>query len=304
MDSIEYLRKFGSDFNYSSIFNEENNNKNLLVVWSGGCDSTLLLYNLLSVISQKGSNRVVNTISFKSNQLGIGKPENEENARKKFKQFCKKEGLNLGENRVIDISNIPILTGNSERCPQVPMWLYNILATCADNSLIFTGYIRGDDFFTVNIFNSWFKAQQGLSELYGKRDCRFVFPLLYNNKLDVITRLKELKLYNMTTYCEEPKGDLSNCGECEACKKHIAYLHIYNKKKRKYKEDYKKYSTEIENGPIYLTVDDEIKDKCEPLKLSDLSSKPVITFSKEDMFDCDDETEVKNEVEYEIEENG
>lgn len=222
MNSKEFSTLYVKDI--ESIISNKQNFKEVYVLYSGGCDSTLVLHKAL-----RTGNRI-HTISFTSDQLGGS--NNEDKKRKEYFEYCKKNELLIGENLLINIDNDGsrgFKTGEFS-CAQPGIWLYNMIAYLPDNSIVLTGYIRGDDFLTYDVFSSWLQAYEGLKGLFGK-NIEIYFPFMYKNKTNIIEELKEYDIEKYTTYCETPKVDGTACGECESCEKHIAYNHLLNRRK-------------------------------------------------------------------------
>lgn len=203
----------------------------IYVLYSGGCDSTLALYETLLLKKTEGLDVSINTISFKSPQLASSKYE--EINRNKFFDFLKEQDLHVDKKLMINITNEGsngIQTGQC-CCPQPAIWLYNMMAYLPVGATVITGYIHGDDFLTMGVFNDWYNSYIGLNKLFDK-NMDIYMPYAYVNKDEIINRLKNLKIDQYTSYCEhldETNG--KPCGRCESCKKHKAYSSLIEKPK-------------------------------------------------------------------------
>lgn len=276
MDALEYLDKYSSRFGYCDLSLPENKNKNIVVIWSGGCDSTLLLYNILDYLHQNNDHRQVTTYCFTHNQISQIKENNEKKSRDEFIEYIRNSKLsnNLGKSETIKISNDShgMNMGNSSSCPQPAMWLYSTMSIIQDNSLVFLGYIHGDDFFNITVFKYWYDMYSGLRGLFGKMGLQISFPFINSDKLGVIENLKNLDIYQYCTFCEMPNEDGSECGECSSCVKHNAYLSQYISRKSR---------------------NDAFR-----LKLDDFMSKPIednIENENNDVECCSDVEDTENE---------
>jgi len=216
------------DNSQKSVFHGENTTKEIFVIWSGGCDSTLLIDNLLIELKQKNDKRKVTTISFKHWQVSEQKMLCEENARAAYRHYALINDLPLGLGHTVELPKTSIVCGvNNGSCPQPAMWIANAVPIISDNTLLYAGYIKGDDFFTYNVFFNWCKVLEGLSFLYGK-SITPMFPLKFNTKTNIIKQLKDKDILRLTWHCEIPRSDGSECHYCDPCQKHNESLHMVN----------------------------------------------------------------------------
>lgn len=198
---------------------KDTGNKSLVCMWSGGCDSTLVLHQLLTTLKETGDKRTVTTFSFCHAQLGEPKMDAELTARMSYTAFAKKSELPLGLNKVIAIDrhNISATTGS---CPQPALWVSHVIPYIEDNSILFLGYHRGDDFWSYGVFNPWAQAFIGLSRLFNKKiECRT--PLHWASKVEIIRQLKTANIYDHTWYCEGCQSNGKPCGNCTPCQTHL-----------------------------------------------------------------------------------
>jgi 7-cyano-7-deazaguanine synthase in queuosine biosynthesis len=215
------LSKLIDDATDKNAFSEENVNKPIYVIWSGGCDSTCVLDDLLSNLKAFNDKRKVNTISFSHWQIGDAKMTKEAMARSSYLHYCAEKQLPIGLCKTIEIPRYEVKLGREGGCPQVALWLTSAIPLVPDNSLLYTGYHKGDDFFTYDVLKNWGLAFEGLCKLYGKKITP-MFPYKYKTKTEIIKQLQEKNIINLTWHCEIPNfSDGSACGYCEPCKRHI-----------------------------------------------------------------------------------
>ncbi len=198
-----------------------------LICWSGGLDSTLVLYDLArehrdGVNFQQHGVRALSIIHPQISQHRKAV----ERSRKALKRKFREAGLTIAFLEV-EITQTAAAWKEqnflgSAANPQSFLWL-----TMAANYLepvedLYSGYIRGDDF--------WHRAEKcqtafaGLQSFAG-REGRLIHQLEWVDKAEVITRTKELGLYDLAWWCEDlkpPRG--KPCGKCPSCRTNDAAL--------------------------------------------------------------------------------
>lgn len=186
-----------------------------LVCWSGGCDSTLVLYDLAQKASPENP---VRTISIDVCQISMGKEQ--ARARKKILAWMKKKGLHIEHNEVklsVEQGSGLLHHGN----PQAVIWLLAIQALKKEEDL-YAGYVLKDDWWVD--YSSWrsiFSTFQTLAHRTGS----LVTPLCRTYKRDVLKRLDTLGLLSLVWWCAAtnlPKNKLRKapCGNCSSCIDH------------------------------------------------------------------------------------
>lgn len=187
-----------------------------LVLWSGGCDSTLLLHNLLAQRRACLSNDEVRAISITHPQL----PANEENKRARTQASKVLEKLHgKFEHLEITITHNDgavraIESGGGLTQPMIWVLYASLHLLPAED--LYIGYVKGDCIWNYRhelyaAFNSiqWINHRTGVLKL----------PLENTGKTDIIKSLKNVGLYRHTWYCEDPvKG--KKCSKCTPCKTH------------------------------------------------------------------------------------
>lgn len=190
-----------------------------LVLWSGGCDSTLVLYRLLKE-HQDEDKGYVHAISVNHDQV----PANKESqiARKKILAKFKKMRLWVLHTEVNIKSK-----GYREVYPcggltQPTIWL-TIINYLKEKEDLYFGYIKGDD-----IWHHKYAFEEACKNLFslGCRSGNVIMPLEYTSKEEVIKELKQLNLLDLCWYCERPEKGKA-CGDCLSCKTHRKGMWAY-----------------------------------------------------------------------------
>ena len=188
-----------------------------LVCWSGGCDSTLVLYDL----AQKASiEDPVRAVSFDVSQIFMRKEQ--ALARKRVLAWMKKKGFHIEHFELtLDSGSKGDYGLHNHGNPQAVLWL---LATQAlkKHEDLYMGFIRRDSWWRD--YASWhsvFATLQNVAERKGK----LYTPLCDVNKHKVVARLREIGLLDLTWWCaadDLPKNKRRRepCGSCSSCIDH------------------------------------------------------------------------------------
>lgn len=229
----------------------------MLVLWSGGCDSTLMLHDLAlanhahsQVKPRLAGDKVleapysspVRAISFSCHQIEGGGAASKK-ARTKIIGVLRKKGLTIDHTEVAVSyqGDAQMLCGNGG-CAQAPIWLvYAQLFLEVDEDL-YLGYIRGDDIWHHKSELHW--VFQYCQSVIGKTG-KLYTPLEWDRKCDVQKRLAEIELLDLCWYCEM-KSD-KPCGECPACVTHKAGLAIMGTQAPGDFQDKHKHETEVKS---------------------------------------------------------
>ncbi len=218
-----------------------------LVLWSGGCDSTLLVYDLLqskmAPTNDKSSIRMfgeyintpygerVNTISVNHTQI----PANDESKLARIALLEKFDKLfpdRLSNRIEVDIDHRGGSIDYFNGLIQPTLWLLHAAQYLGETEDLFVGYIRGDDFWhykteIVTAFNSL----QAVANRTGK----LLFPLEWLSKEDVINALARAKLSKLVWYCEKPVAG-KKCNptknQCHSCQRHNSVLETISQETR------------------------------------------------------------------------
>ena len=188
-------------------------NKSILLMWSGGYDSTLLLIEAM----RQGYRVDTLYIELENNFL--------KNKREKYKRFLIKEKLenkfsNTIKDKIVVQSNI-IKPNYGYSQPSI--WLTQSLLNMSETyDYLCLGYLRTSDFWHIR--SDWEVALKSLQNcmLY-EHIIESLFPLEWNNKQEVHDYFKNYykKIYDMCHTCENPvlyRGRIIDCNECSSCK--------------------------------------------------------------------------------------
>jgi 7-cyano-7-deazaguanine synthase in queuosine biosynthesis len=187
----------------------------MLVCFSGGCDSTLVLSKLIDDSEKNtklGEPIVINTISFVHPQLGHW--EQEKQARSRIlDELHRRHDITINHTEVnIDFDtekgSVKCYSGLSQ--PEIWMQACGFLD---ENEDLYMGYIRTDDIWhfkepLMRVFN----GIQEIANKYGK----LITPLEWHEKKDVLRELKQKNLLDLCWYCQDPI-DNKPCGKCHSC---------------------------------------------------------------------------------------
>lgn len=190
----------------------------MLLLWSGGVDSTLLLYDLLRI----GGNDV-RTISVQHPQVAA--VEESSNARDEIMHHFEKQGLTFQRTEVKINQEIKSIVkgewaiqgaegGNGLTQPSV--WIAECIPYLKPAENLYAGYIKGDD-----VWHYWRELSQGFDFLQYTRGGtgKLMAPLEWSDKTECVRRINELGLLRKVWYCEDPQHSKS-CRNCHSCRKH------------------------------------------------------------------------------------
>lgn len=196
-------------------------NKKLLLFWSGGLDSTFLLYHLLSTTEY-----IIDTcyVEIENNDF---KTKRELLARERIKYIFKnnmRSFNDLGTISKIFVSNVNCVSSFH----QIPTFIYTSVMCANDYDEIALSYVMNDDAISYldeikQVFNSF--------KLIGyKGDNLFptiIFPLSKWKKYDISLNMSSYQNYrevfDAITWCE---STTDNCGVCAPCKRMIDDLYF------------------------------------------------------------------------------
>lgn len=218
-DSMHYMQNQNQiGVTYSS--DGEAKNHLHFVFWSGGYDSTLLLYELIEIY---GFNNVV-AVSYKYPWLGP-KYNNERISREAFKAAMK---LKYGDVQIRHIE-IDVSVNTVSGCdvyahglglPQSVAWLLSIPLYVPPKSYIYDGGIDKDDL-TLKL-NSYDRTLESVSDLL-MRDFVIRHPYVYMQKFEILEKLFKYGIYQYPWCCELSSNN-QPCCRCKPCQTHISAL--------------------------------------------------------------------------------
>lgn len=181
-----------------------------VVIWSGGLDSTLILDRLCS-----SGDKNVWAFSINWHMINELKRKKEKEVRKNYIKYAKQQGYEFCHEEI----NVNASFGaSSSGLPQAMFWFSVVPVYLPQNSVVYYGYHRGDDF--------WHYSQKAkelikLSEEIGERKIQLQFPLEYMEKGDIIQEYQSRGIpQNCFWSCEDPgviMGTIIPCEKCEPC---------------------------------------------------------------------------------------
>lgn len=174
-----------------------------IVLWSGGMDSTLLLYNRANAYE----NDMINALTVVT-QAGSDKQRVlEKKARRVLLKVLPK---NIRHHEVKVDSTIRHQTW------QMPIWLSYLIPHVADEDIVSLAYLASDGYSFWNPRQKMLDAFNAHMRLMGNDKAVLEFPLEGVTKGYVIQSLKKAKLLSKCWYCGEPKKG-KPCGKCMKC---------------------------------------------------------------------------------------
>lgn len=187
------------------------------VNWSGGTDSTLLLYELLMTY---GSKRV-KAITWNYPWYHESKFNNESVCRDNFKEYMENKYSIKFDHVIMTVSNDNYSVfakpgGNAQSVG----WLMTIPLFMQDGDYFYDTSIREDDI-VPNRDHMISLANEASILLY--RDITFRQPYLHLQKNEIISKLMYYGIYDYTWFCEFPRDD-KICMNCAPCKLHYSAL--------------------------------------------------------------------------------
>lgn len=198
-----------------------------LVLYSGGCDSTIVLHDLLKERIQNYSASNITALAINHAQV----PANTQNkaARLSFIEEMKSRELDkCFHYQEVNIDGSANVGGIGEYGLSQPIvWSTLAMLYIQNNETIYFGYHAGDDFWLHK--NAFEDAIMNICKVCNKT-IKIEYPLRQDNKSDIIKKLKSRGLYDMCWYCEYPVSSQSSskgyepCGNCVPCRTHRTAL--------------------------------------------------------------------------------
>ena len=221
------------------------NNKRVGILFSGGLDSTYLVWDNL----RKGNEVFPVYFTIKNN---FNKPTLEKNRiNVLFKSFHETYGdLIRSPEQVItvEVTN----AGNDLQLQQVPIWILGLQYSQIHGlDEIQIGYVMNDDAISyIDDIKDIYESYKGIS----RNQIPITFPLLKSKKEELFNELPK-KYRDLTVACENPKIigdenadvlDYEPCGDCPACERNIKIRNYFNDFPLNYK------NVQIENSVHHL----------------------------------------------------
>lgn len=193
-------------------------NRIKIVIWSGGMDSTLLLYELVC----KGYN--VWAYSFEHNLMNQAKMEKEDQARKNFLRFLKNKNLTVHHRHIkvksgVGTTSYGYIFQGTSLCIVMPYFL--------NNCDIFFGFLKKDCFWECS--KDFIGAFYSLSRIFQYQNIKLSFPWKNFNKKQLSQRFIKSGIPKECVWtCEYPKkrkNDWIRCGKCTSCRRDYLNKH-------------------------------------------------------------------------------
>lgn len=207
--------------------------KKVVVLFSGGLDSTYLVYDNL----RKG-NIVIPVYTNIENNESIQKHERRA-VDILHEEFEKEFGTMI--HRVENPLDIKISASHSFALPQIPLWVFSAFCTNLDRvDEVQVAYVMKDDAISyLNEIKRLFNlTKQFMVRWKNYQKVKVTFPLSKTSKYEIARDLPE-RYFKHTYFCEYPnvneRGEhTSDCGECSSCesvkKENLFYSYPRNKK--------------------------------------------------------------------------
>lgn len=210
-----------------------------IILWSGGLDSTVLLYKLL--LDATESSPIIAVTIDKYPQLDITALLKQKIAREKFVKRFKRLTTNrlklVSIKMEIEDCNNQLYIDNTG-LPQAAVWLTTISNFLCSDDTIYLGYIKEDDIWHhksdwLDLFNSIMKLKNIENKI------KVEFPFEWYSKYEILNWANHYKIPKTCYfYCENPtlKGKCKYCHSCIVHARAEFELKLYEKSKtQKYK---------------------------------------------------------------------
>lgn len=197
-----------------------------LVLWSGGCDSTLALYQLLKKHSEDQTGWV-HTISLMHSNVPA--PHENRQARNRLLAKFKAQRLPICHTEIMTTYKGYRQAEKGDGLIQPLIWLTTAISYLKENEDLYTGYIATDQVWHYK--PQLLTACDSLLSIAGKTG-KIKHPLEWYTKEEVIKELAEANLLDSCWSCEFPKKIKRKsipCGDCVPCKTHQKGMWAYEK---------------------------------------------------------------------------
>lgn len=197
-----------------------------LILWSGGCDSTLLLFEE-SARALAAGEAMPRAISITYNQIPAA--EQHRTARRRILQELARRGLKIDhtEFELQRHGELQVDTSHGGLAQPI-LWLGIAQAFLAVEEDLMLGYIRSDDIWHYKTpLLQAFEATQAVLKKTGKLQ----LPLEWLAKDAILKDLSTYGLLKLTWYCETVRGTaMKPCGWCPSCKTMAAGRYLAKRK--------------------------------------------------------------------------
>lgn len=215
--------------NLSTDYHDIQEDGRIILLYSGGTDSTLILHELI----KRFPNLLIHTVSLDAPFLHKIKYESELKTRRIFikylleqKYHIRHQEISIRHNLIPEMEHyyddIRVFNVEPGGCPQAVYWLSTLLIYLKSGDHLYYGLLGIDD-------NTWcvpyyIERMKYFLETLGRKDISLHVPLLYKSKDYVIQKLFEYGIYEHTWHCETPYEENIPCLECKPCMDHLKAL--------------------------------------------------------------------------------
>lgn len=204
---------------------------NIFVLWSGGLDSTYLIYKYLNL----GYNVFAGHIQIDNNSDQTKREiETIEKLNKIFYEMFPGQWNYQGIIYSIMINRI----NNALLLKQAPLFILSSLYVKYDYDELCIGYVMNDD--AISWIPDFEKTYYSYQPFFNNKLPKISFQLMKLKKEEIIRQLPS-NLLELVTYCE---GDKDKCGICPSCIRHNALI----PEKIQLTETKEKESTDVSNN--------------------------------------------------------
>lgn len=227
-----------------------------LVIYSGGIDSTVMLYDLLRKYSTHEN--PVGILTFEPFFVGDTKNVMETKARKRFISYLEREKYNFVHNTV-RLEAWTNARGN--HYTQLYSWLTNAMPIASHDATIHIGVLL-DDSQTEYIYK--IKEIHEMSNKVLGKDTKLSFSIMGRTKAESLEYAIRKDLLKYTWSCQMPDGNkpCKTCGSCSAITEGLIKLCYYDpERKDTYEALLKVYDNKPEDDTCRIHQHDSILRK-------------------------------------------
>lgn len=196
-----------------------------LILWSGGCDSSLLIFEQATKALAAGE-PMPRTLSINyDEQINAG--EQQRKVRAAFLKELARRGMKI-EATELEIRKQGEGYVQRNGLPQSCFWLSLAQTFLEEEEDLYLGYVRGDDIWHRRSELIWiFDNTQTILRKTGK----LFMPFEWVAKDEVLKDLAAARLDKLVWYCECVRpGEKKPCGWCPSCKSMSAAKHLAKRK--------------------------------------------------------------------------
>lgn len=195
------------------------NSKNIVIPWSGGADSTLIIIKVCKYLNKNfdilDNLHKIYLVSATSESAqhkreSLARDNILKYLKKKYKKVFQKVQLITFENNLITWGNC-----SNEKTLHQPYWWITTILGKFNNSTFLFGYHKGDDFWMM--LDKVNKLIDTSFEYLARTNCSVYYPLARMYKDEILKELPE-RVLNSISYCERHDNVNEPCNKCGSCK--------------------------------------------------------------------------------------